>query len=846
MKQTTGRFFGKSVQQVGLGWIGILAVCLAASTSEALTTNTWTATSGTNFWNDGANWSGGSTPSSANTTALQFTNLTGGTSFGASNDLANPFILNQLILSNAVSTTNVSLMGDPLSFQGTTPSLVQKGAGPGVINNNMTLGADTTVSGTGAGQLNLNGVISGSSALIKTASCTVVLSGDNTFSGGVDVQKGTLIAGHNNALGSGTLTLRDGTTFYGDPAIPNGVYTNNIVLIADSGTIAIGTVGSATITPTYSGNITASGPSSGQLSLFTPKYATTIFSNGTMNLGGRILAFGTGGNGGAVGFQFVNETITNVSSVSASAQGDNLNFMGTTRVDIDGDVTVNNDWTSFLLQDSASVSCSNFNGRVVNGTLNLVGGTLTVNKIKGQSAGFVLKGVTLRAGPLATSWFGPSGNNYCAPYLYNAGVTFDSNGRDVAIGQGIYRNGNGGPMTKTGAGTLTLGYIQLTNNAAVSVTGGTLAADFSQWAWVSNAAPVNALAANSGSPNVTLSNGAGLTIKGRPNAAAASGGTWTTASVSLLGAGTCALDGTGGTTTAGLTVGQPLAITYEGGAVTNTYIVYIDSATRLITGSKYIASNITSVAFDAYNPVSTQNVNTLTVNTGSGASVVTVDNNSGSGTVLVVTNLTGAGNLAKAGNGTLVLTTNNSFSGSMTVSNGTVVLTGTAASFSNCPSINLAGASAVLDVTALAGGFPLQTNQALYGNGSISGTVLVASNAVISPAGDGVIGTLTINGDCTLSSNTVMHLDYSATQSDALVVNGTLTLPRVLTLTNLSSTAKFNQITIMRCNALSMTSTNFSNWNITGISGSLYVEFNSATKEIVLVRRPTGGIIMIQ
>lgn len=847
MKETTGLVFRKSVQHVGLAWIGVLAICLAASTSEALTTNTWKTTTGTNNWS-GANWS--SAPSSGDTTVLMFTNLAGGASFGASNDVANPFILNQLIFSNAVSATTVSLMGQPLSFQGTSPLILQKAVSTNVINNDIALGADTTVNSTGGGQLNFNGVISGVKALTKTGNVTVVLSGANTYSGGTVVQGGSLVLGHTNALGSGAVTLQDGATFYGAPTIPNGVYTNDITLAAGSGTITIGqTAQSVVYIHTCSGNIIANGASSGVLVVQMAKYATNMITGGMMDLKGRSLTLRSGATT-AGSHWFQNETITNVSGILLSGQIAKPVFSGTTRADINGDITASGaDYQNVSVQDTARVSVSNivFPVYYANGQgVFLTGGELTVNQSRG-AVSFLLNGGLLRAGISTNDWLAiGNGNNYCDPSLGTNGVVIDTNGKDVTIRPGIYRDKSGGKLFKTGSGTLTLGYAEITNVTGVSslqVSNGTLVVDYSLWAPSGAANPTDRVTSASSLFSASLFNGAGLTIKGCPNASAASGGTWTTNRV--YGYCSTALDGSGGTTTAGLTVGQPVTVTFTNAAVSNTFVAAIDGSSRVLLGLANFPTGLLSVAFSSYNPVCTQNVNVLSaVGTGS-PSVITVDKNGGSGTVLRVRQLNGPRDIVKAGDGTLSIVTNlSTASGSMTISNGTLVLESGAA-LSNCPSVNLATVSSVLDVSALAGGLQLFTNQSVSGVGSITGTVVVPSNSVISPAGAGVIGALTINGNCTLSTNTVVALDYSATQIDKLVVNGTLTLPRVLTLT-LSGTKYFNRQTIMQCTALSMTATNFSNWTISNVTGRPYVEYNSGTGEIVLVRPPSGGVVMIQ
>jgi autotransporter-associated beta strand protein len=65
---------------------------------------------------------------------------------------------------------------------------------------------------TGSQTAALSGVVSGPGALQKVGGGTLFLTGANTFSGGVNVLAGTLGVGAASALGSGALTLSDGTT----------------------------------------------------------------------------------------------------------------------------------------------------------------------------------------------------------------------------------------------------------------------------------------------------------------------------------------------------------------------------------------------------------------------------------------------------------------------------------------------------------------------------------------------------------------------------------------------------------------------------------------------------------
>ena len=77
-------------------------------------------------------------------------------------------------------------------------------------------GKATEVSGQTGSTVTLSGILSGvdggAGALTKDGAGTLILSGANTFSGGVAINAGTLVAKNTTALGTGTATIADGAT----------------------------------------------------------------------------------------------------------------------------------------------------------------------------------------------------------------------------------------------------------------------------------------------------------------------------------------------------------------------------------------------------------------------------------------------------------------------------------------------------------------------------------------------------------------------------------------------------------------------------------------------------------
>ena len=104
---------------------------------------------------------------------------------------------------------------------------------------------------TGSNTDAISGVISGSGALSKIGSGTLILAGANTYAGGTLLDEGTLGIASNGALGAGALAMAPGTTLQFEA---NGLTLSNaIVLNADP------TIDTGSNTDTISGVISGSG-----------------------------------------------------------------------------------------------------------------------------------------------------------------------------------------------------------------------------------------------------------------------------------------------------------------------------------------------------------------------------------------------------------------------------------------------------------------------------------------------------------------------------------------------------------------------------------------------------------
>ncbi|MCF6312621.1 MAG: autotransporter-associated beta strand repeat-containing protein, partial [Verrucomicrobiales bacterium] len=138
---------------------------------------------------------------------------------------------NNAVGSGAITTTGASIID---YATGVTI------ANPIVLNSNGTQVQVNTGSATQSGVISETG---GARALEKIGAGALVLSGNNTYSGGTTLSQGTLVVGNNNALGSGALTIGNNTTL--STTSPRRI-TNDILLNGNFNIFPGGTVFNST------------------------------------------------------------------------------------------------------------------------------------------------------------------------------------------------------------------------------------------------------------------------------------------------------------------------------------------------------------------------------------------------------------------------------------------------------------------------------------------------------------------------------------------------------------------------------------------------------------------------
>ena len=143
------------------------------------------------------------------------------------------------------------------------------------------------------------------------------------------------------------------------------------------------------------------------------------------------------------------------------------------------------------------------------------------------------------------------------------------------------------------------------------------------------------------------------------------------------------------------------------------------------------------------------------------------------------------GGLTKAGAGTLTLTGTNQYVGNTVVAGGTLALA--ASSYISNSAAIIVQSGAVLDTAS--SGVNLLLNpaagQMLAGVGTVNGSVTAPAGTTISPATNGVYGTLSLASDLTINGGALV-MDISNTQKDFISVGGNLTISSgsLLVLTN--------------------------------------------------------------
>jgi len=765
----------------------------------------WVAGSGN--WTTAANWQANAVPDNGN--PIEFSGA-GGTSTnnnalstvngitfmasangsytvdGSALEIATGGILNSSAYAQTVGL-NLSMNGSS-ALNADTADLNVSGA---VDNNGSTLTATAATSRT----ITISGVVSDSGSLIKNGVGTLMLTGNNTYTGSTTISLGTLQIGNNSAstLGSGnysgtiansgsllfssttnqtlagalsgsgalvksstgTLTLTAANSYSGNITInagtleiggagvlQNGNLTNGIL---NNGTLSINTSANQTLAGVLSGTGALNKSNSGTLTLSSSNTYTgaTTIQGGTVS----IAAFGNGSAAGSFG--------------ASSDATQNLILSGGTILYTGANATSNRGFTlangtSSTIDISTSAISLTLSGSSANTTGSLVkagAGTLVLSGNHSYTGSTTISAGSLQIAGNATLGNGNYGGNISNQGTLQINVSpgpsqtlsgaISGSGNLIKIGNGILalsgNNSYSGTTLITG-GTLRIGNDNAFGTGAISMQ--------SNPTFTSTDA-TDRVIANAFSGFTSPSFGAASGQTGNltfTNTSAVSLGTdlrtlnvlnTTSLAASLTGTGSITKSGTGTLVLYGNN-------TYTGGTTINAGTLQIGNGGT--TGSLSATGAITNNATLVFN-----RSNSLT-----------------QGTDFSSSGITGSGSLIKNGVGTLVLNAANTYSGGTTISLGNLTLSGGSA-LADGGSVTLANASgAVLHVASS------ETIGLLSGGGASGGDISIASGQVLtinqntassfngSIRGAGGIsksgsGTLTLGGGNTFTGTTTIQ-----------------------------------------------------------------------------------------
>ena len=589
---------------------------------------------------------------------------------------------------------NINASGGASSLGGNNTS------GVNAFSGSITLNQGVTFRQASGGTLIASGVISGANAVTNAGSGTLVLSGNNTFSGAMAINAGVVRISHANALG----TTAAGTTVASGAALE---LSDNITTAAESLALSGTGISSGGALRNVSGNNTYAGT-------ITNTAAARINSDsGTLTLSGAINGTNQALTLGGAGIVLVTGNVTNSSAGvtkdgagTVSLRGTNT-YTGTTTVNA-GVLEVTN---RAAIADTAAVSLSNNAGAVF-----LVSTNETIGSLQGGGASggnvSIVSGSTLTVSE--------SGSQTFSGLITNSGALVKS-----GTGTMILAAAN----TFTGGATLSAGVLRAGNNSALgtgtfALNGGTFASGDSTARSITNVITVGGnvqFGDSTGTGNLTLSN---VSLGQATRTFTVSNNTTIAGVIS-----------NGGATAGALTKAGTGTLTLSG--VNNYTGATTISAGELALGAAGVLSDSTAVT-----------VNGGTLNLGANNETVSTFTIS-SGTLGGSATLTAGSYGLQGGNVNAVLG-----SGAITVSAGTTALgsagrlnTGSSLTI-NSGQLTLGGAETVSSLAGIGGTLAMGANTFSSGGGNAS----TSYSGVITGAGGLTktgTGTLTLSGNST-------------------------------------------------------------------------------------------------
>ncbi|NMX68853.1 transporter [Pseudomonas sp. WS 5111] len=656
---------------------------------------------------------------------------------------------------------------------------------PLVLANDLTVNAGLSVGASN--NLTLAGVLAGNGSLIKTGTSDLTLAGNNTFSGLLDIQAGSLTTVGNGALGNNSaINLATGTALnLGSSASLGNLTGAGTALVGLGNTLSLGANnGNGTFGGVLAGlgNVDKLGSGTLTLAGVSTLAGNTQVSAGTLNVNGQLASAGVNVNSGAT-------------------LGGSGTLLGTVNVADGGHLAVK---SGSVLTTGALVLGANANldaglgAPSTGGTelLRVLGnltldGTLNISDTGGFGAGIYR----------LINYTGVLTNNGLLLGSLPGGVLPGSLDLQTAIGNQINLLVNGNTNVQFWDGS------QLVGNGTIEGGNGTWNAASSNWTELNGSfnlgwAP-NSLAVFQGTAGT-------VTVDG---AQAVTGLQFVTDGYNLVGGtagGLTLFNGAGGNTAVRVdpTVTATLDVNLSGGGT----LAKLDSGTLVLNGSNTFtggtALNGGSLVVGNNNALGSgvltaANGTTLDSNTALALTNDVVLNGSlaigGSNALILAGTVSGAGSLIKNGIASLTLSGSNTYQGPTTLNAGGLILASssalgagalnssagttldTTAAVTLANALNLSGNLGILGTSDLTLNGPVNGAGGLIksgsgnltlagGNGYVGGTQLNAGSLTVATGSALGAGALLVNGPATLDSSA------NVTLGNALTLNGTLTV----------------------------------------------------------------------
>lgn len=366
------------------------ALVAAGISTTSAATYTWDGLGANTNWTTSENWNPDGSPANNGTSITTFnTNATPPTGYYAP-VVDTPYNINSLqIQSNISNGTAWNFTGSALTFTGPSAS-IQSGTNlasgsnvANVIANDIVMNSALTVTvgtGSAASELRLNGNISGNFALTMGFTLgTLRLNGNNSYTGGFNMTRGSLIFGSDTAFGTGGNITMTGTGSYAMTATGTRTVANNFVL----GNVSSGTASTRfTNTVTFDGDITLGNAINqttnirGLRSSLASAGATSIVTfNGDLTMAAGASGNATnfqlgGGQSGSQEFGTVANAANNRLTFNGTSNHTGTTIIGASATPMFGTAFMNGDW-------GTSSSTQVYNGMVLRGTGTL--GATTIN-----------------------------------------------------------------------------------------------------------------------------------------------------------------------------------------------------------------------------------------------------------------------------------------------------------------------------------------------------------------------------------------------------------------------------------------------------------------------------------